>query len=257
MTAKSISSSAVKTVLWIPLACLAGFIAGTWGAHDELRAYRESVKEDKVRSSKNTGGFDTFAGMMKIPEMTRRPRKVKTPAKSSKPPQSRSVAASADSAENPAQPAAASIEREKTPPRRSMEDLGVRIEEAQELWRTRVEIARSQWKSKLKLSGESERAFDTALQEMNERLYDSIATVAEIIEGKETMSPELGLRLVGETTSIMAETYDKIGACVPQDMRSEVSAIQMVDFVDPGVAEPLVGVQGKIENFGMRPGRGR
>jgi hypothetical protein len=71
------------------------------------------------------------------------------------------------------------------------------------------------------------------------------------------MSPELGLRLVGETTSIMAETYDKIGACVPQDMRSEVSAIQMVDFVDPGVAEPLVGVQGKIENFGMRPGRGR
>jgi len=81
--------------------------------------------------------------------------------------------------------------------------------------------------------------------------------VAELIAESDTMSPELGLRLVGETTAIMAETYDKIGACVPSDMRSQVSSMQMVDFVDPGVAEPLVGVQGKLENIGRRAGRGR
>ena len=139
----------------------------------------------------------------------------------------------------------------------SREDLSVRIAEAQDLWRTRVDVSRAQWKERLKLSGESEKAFDAALQEMNERLYDSIAAVADHVAGMETMTPELGLRLVGETTAIMAEAYDRIGACVPQEMRSDVSSIQMVDFVDPGVAEPLIGVQGKLDGFPRPGGRRR
>ena len=32
-------------------------------------------------------------------------------------------------------------------------------------------------------------------------------------------------------------------------MREQVSSMQMVDFIDPGVAEPLIDVQGKLENF--------
>ena len=79
------------------------------------------------------------------------------------------------------------------PPRLSPEDLRARIEEAQDLWRTRVDLARAQWKSKLKLSGESETAFDAALQEMNERLYDSVAALAGLLEGRESLTPELGL----------------------------------------------------------------
>jgi hypothetical protein len=253
MKKNNISSSGLKALLWLPLACLAGFIVGSWGAHDELRAYQESVKEERNRTAKKVGGFDTFASMVKIPEMTRRPRKTKRVAKKS------TVGLDSNKVDNVefvksndvnsltnTPPAA-----RKTPPRRSVEDLGVRIEEAQDLWRTRVDIVRAQWKERLKLSGEKEQAFDAALQEMNERLYDSVATVAELIAGREEISPELGLRLVGETTAIMSETYDKIGACVPQEMRSEVSSIQIVDFVDPGVAEPLIGVQGKLE--GMRP----
>jgi hypothetical protein len=120
-----------------------------------------------------------------------------------------------------------------------------------------VDVVRAQWKDRLKLSGEAEAAFDAALQDMNDRLYNSVATVAELISDSETMSPELGLRLVGETTAIMAETYDRIGACVPQEMRSDVSSMQIVDFVDPGVAEPLIGVQGKLEAFGQNAGRYR
>ena len=242
-------------MLWLPLACLVGYAVGAWGARDELRAYQESVKEDRRRSSKNAAGFDTFANIVKIPEMTRRPRKTKKAHKNLKGVQSTNgtAAVAAAPAGNAAVATNAPSVSANTPPRRSVEDLGVRIEEAQELWRTRVEVARAQWKDKLKLSGEKEQAFDAALQEMNERLYDSIAAVADMIAGSETMSPELGLRLVGETTAIMAETYDRIGACVPQEMRTDVSSIQMVDFIDPGVAEPLVGVQGKLEGLGRPP----
>ena len=242
-----------KILLWLPLACLAGFVVGSWGANEELRAFRESVKEGQKESARKAGGFDTFANMVKIPEMARRPRKGKRSAKKGVKAASTNAIAVVVSSQKtvqvnqPTNAAAEKATERKTPPRPSREDLRVRIEEAQDLWRTRVDVARAQWKDKLKLSGESEKAFDTALQEMNERLYDSVAAVADLVSDMETMTPELGLRLVGETTAIMAETYDRIGACVPQEMRSDVSSMQMVDFVDPGVAEPLIGVQGKLD----------
>ena len=251
MKTKNIPLSGSKIFLWIPLACLAGFIAGSWGSKEELHAYRQSVKEEHGRSARKAGGFGTFADMVRIPEMTRRPRKTKRPADVRKP----NLRAAEKAATNSpaASPVAASP---KAPVRRSVEDLGVRIEEAQELWRTRVEVARAQWKEKLGLSEESGQVFDAALQDMNERLYECVAAVAERLASSETMSPELGLRLVGETTAIMAETYDKVGACVPPEMRNQVSSMQMVDFVDPGVAEPLIGVQGKLEGAGRHIGRG-
>ena len=263
MKTKMTSSIVSKILLWLPLACLVGLVVGSWGAKEELRAFKESVKEGQKESARKAGGFDTFANMVKIPEMAHRPRKGKRPAKKSV------KAVSTNSVEvveipqktakdnQPTNAVAEKSQDRKTPSRPSREDLRVRIEEAQELWRTRVDVARAQWKEKLKLSGESEKAFDAALQEMNERLYDSVAAVADLVADMETMTPELGLRLVGETTAIMAETYDRIGACVPQEMRSDVSSMQMVDFVDPGVAEPLIGVQGKLDGFPRPGGRQR
>ena len=70
------------------------------------------------------------------------------------------------------------------------------------------------------------------------------------------MTPELGLRMMGDATTIMAETYEKIGACVPADRRGEVSEMQVFEFIDPGVAEPLISVQDKLEKFPMPGGRG-
>ena len=143
------------------------------------------------------------------------------------------------------------------PMRLSPEDLRARIEEAQELWRTRVDMVRAQWKKKLKLEGEAERAFDAAVQEMNERLYDSVSALAGILSEKDRMTPELGMRLVGETATILSETYDKIGACASPELRDSVSSMQMVDFIDPGVAQPLVDVQGKLDGFAIGGRNGR
>ena len=253
----------MKIILWIPLVCLAGFMIGSWGAKEELRAFKESVKEGQRESARKAGGFDTFANIVKIPERARRPRRDRRSAKKgAKVVPAKSVAmadASRDAVRDtqPTNAVAGKSQERNAPQSLSREDLSARIAEAQDLWRTRVDVSRAQWKERLKLSGESEKAFDAALQEMNERLYDSIAAVADHVAGMETMTPELGLRLVGETTAIMAEAYDRIGACVPQEMRSDVSSMQMVDFVDPGVAEPLIGVQGKLDGFPRPGGRRR
>ena len=249
----------MKAYLLLPLACLIGYLVGTWGAQDELRSYRSHARDAKEKAAAKPGGFNAFAQMVKIPESARRSRRPrpdwpKTPLPSIA--VTNKVAAKAVPVPLPAakEKPDAITSTNAVPSRLSPEDLRVRIEEAQDLWRTRVDIARAQWKTKLKLSGESEKAFDAALQEMNERLYDSVAALAGLLEGKESMTPELGLRLVGETTTILSETYDKIGACAAPEMREEVSAMQMVDFIDPGVAEPLIDVQGKLENF-PTPGR--
>ena len=67
------------------------------------------------------------------------------------------------------------------------------------------------------------------------------------------MCDYLGAQM-GDATTIMAETYEKIGACVPADRRAVVSEMQVFDFIDPGVAEPLISVQDKLEGFQMQPG---
>ena len=103
-------------------------------------------------------------------------------------------------------------------------------------------------------SGETEKAFDDALQEMNERLYASVQDLAKRLATEEKMTPELGFRLMGDTSRILAETYDKVGEILPQEQRAEVSEMQMIDFIDPAVAEPLIDVQDKLEGFSMRPG---
>lgn len=244
----------MKAYLWLPLACLLGYLVGSWGAQDELRSFRSHARDVKQNAAAKPGGFDAFAQMVKIPESARRSRRPRPDRpKAPLPPIAATNKVTAKHA--PAPPPAAKEKPDvvtstnAVPPRLSPEDLRARIEEAQDLWRTRVDLARAQWKSKLKLEGEAEKAFDAALQEMNERLYDSVAALAGLLEGKDRMTPELGLRLVGETTTILAETYDKIGACAAPGLREEVASMQMVDFIDPGVAEPLIDVQGKLENF--------
>ena len=241
----------MKTLYWLPVAALAGMIVGAWGSREELNAYKSLGKsaEGSAATSKKPSGFDAFAHMVQIPDAaSRRPRRQ---------PRAQPEIAATNSVAAARQPGTNEAVRAKSPRPPRPRDLGARIDEARDLWSTRVDLARAQWKAKLKLSGDSEAAFDQALQEMNERLYDSVSALAEIIDEQGKLSPETGLRLVGDTTTIMAEAYDRIGACVAPELRDTVADINMVDFIDPGVAEPLVGVQDRIEEAGERARGGR
>ena len=247
----------MKAYFWLPFACLAGLLVGAWGPRAEIREMKRLAQEEKARPRNPAqDGFKAFAGFVNLPDEAKRPRRrrpgdkdkalfrgaTNRVAKAAPPAPAAAPAAAA--------PTNAPAAKKPEPPKRmSPEDLRARIEEAQDLWRTRVEVARTTWKGKFALSGEAEKKFDAALDEMNEHLYDTMQTMAELVAKSEKVSPELGLRLVGDATAIMAETYEKVGACVSPEMRDTVSEMPMTDFIDPGVAEPLIAVQDKFEKL--------
>lgn len=236
----------MKNWFWMPLAAIVGIIAGSWGPREDMKALESKFRAE--RSSKKmsvNAGFDAFAHLANIPERAVRRKAV----------QPQSVPA-AQPAQDPQTPKTVQSQPPRPRPKNlSNEDLQVRIDEAAELWRTRVELATVQWKDKLGLSsGAGSASFDSAVSAMNEQLRETMQAMADEIMRTGKMTPELGLRLMGDASRAMAEAYDAIGAAMPDDRRDEVSEIPVFEFIDPAVAEPMIGVQDKLgdADFGGR-----
>ena len=238
----------MKNWFLIPMAAIVGVIAGSWGPREDLESYKETVRAERSQKKvAGTAGFDAFARLANIPDVARRRPKARTNELA------RSVGHLAPvggttNAEVVAEGQRSIPEEAKIKHRLSREDLEARIEEAAELWNTRVELAKTQWKGKLGIKDKkSSEAFDSAVATMNETLRDTMEAFAEEIENAGKMTPELGLRMMGDLTRNLAEAYDAIGAAVPPERRAEVSEIPVHEFIDPMVAEPLIGVQDKLE----------
>ena len=248
----------MKTLIWLPAACLVGLIVGAWGPREELRALKDKAQEEREKPRSAADGFQTFARLANIPDEARRPHR----RKPSGAPLFK-AATNAPSAKAATNTVAAVPQRTQTaavtnlPPHRaerlSPEDLRARIEEAQELWRTRVEMATARWKEKLRLDAQAAERFDAALENMNVQLYETMQTMADLIAQQERMTPELGLRLAGDVTAVMLETYEQVGACLPPERRAEASEMQIFEFIDPAVAEPLIAVQDKLQDIPPMP----
>ena len=41
----------MKVYLWLPLACLIGYLVGSWGAQDELRSFRSHARDVKQNAA--------------------------------------------------------------------------------------------------------------------------------------------------------------------------------------------------------------
>lgn len=233
--------------LWLPLAFVAGGLIGAWGPSGELRAFRErSAKEE--RREKKVQGFDAFARMVNIPEVAKRSRPKRNAAgaaaKERVPESAKTVSAGRASQPEPA------------PRRLDPQDLRSRIDEAAELWRTRGELVVADTVEKLGLDAAGEARFEDVLVRMNDEIRSSVQAIADALAAEEELTPELGVRLMGDLSATMAETYERIGECAGKNRRGEVSRLNLADFVDPSVAEPLIGVQDKLEAFPVgRPRR--
>ena len=233
----------MKYVIVASLGVLLGVIAGSWGPREDLAALRDRAESAKnVRKASDASGFGAFAKMVNIPDVAKRPTKGTPVVKAEAAAASNAVARQSATTEKPV------VDRS---PRGRLPrvDLRSRIDEAADLWRTRVELAKTQWKAKLGIpEGERSAAFDSAVGSMNESLLETMTALAEEIEKAERMTPELGLRLMGDASRVMAEAYDAIGEAVPPERRGEVSELPVFEFIDPSVAEPLIGVQDKLES---------
>jgi hypothetical protein len=236
-------------ILWIPLAFVVGGFVGAWGPVEELRAYKA---RPAPAAEKKTREFDAFAQMIKLPATARR-RRAAGGAGSVSNRADRVVAADANVTTASVEKTTARASGPERVPHLDPEDLRARIEEAAELWRTRSELVRANAVKKLGLDAQGEARFDEALARMNDELRASIQTIADALAEADELTPELGVRLMGDLSATVADTYDQIGACVEASQRGEVSNLELVELVDPSVAEPLIAVQGKLqESFSRR-----
>lgn len=218
----------------IPLAALVGLVAGSWGPRADLAALRELQETEKAERAARprSGGFGAIADFANVPSRASRSRmvKVEEPDK---------VEEKGETNE---------VEITETHQRVTPEDLRARIDEAAELWRTRAEIAKTQWKTKLALTDEGAAQFDATIDAMNDALRETMVVASEEIAKAGKLTPELGTKLIADMTRTLGETYEAIGQSAPSEKRAEVSEMTLHDLVDPSVMEPLVSVQGLLDN---------
>ena len=228
----------IPVIVWLPLVFIAGGLVGYYGPAEELRSRDVREKEEKAKP-KSKNAFGSFTELVNIPEVAKRPRRVKDTEPATN---TTAVAGRVGDAPLPEK-------RRRVAP----EDLRARIDEAAELWRTRIEIARASAIEKLGLDDKGAESFNDAIEDMNAKLRESIQIVADRVASSEAMTQELGVRLMGDIATSLAEAYDAIGTCVDEDHRGEVSRLELTNFIDPSVGEPLIAVQDKLEDFGERP----
>ena len=236
----------IPVIVWLPLVFIAGGLVGYYGPAEELRSRDVREQEEKTKA-KPKNAFGSFTELVNIPEVAKRPRRVKDTEPATN---TTVVAATSDE-----QPTGTNATAEATAPRRrrvAPEDLRARIDEAAELWRTRIEIARASAIDKLGLDDKGAEAFNDAIEDMNAKLRESVQIVADKVASSESLTPELGIRLMGDIATSLAETYDSLATCVDVEHRGEVSRLELTSFIDPSVGEPLIAVQDKLEDFGER-----
>ena len=239
----------IPVIVWLPLVFIAGGLVGYYGPAEGLRSRDVREQEEKTKA-KPKNAFGSFTELVNIPEVAKRPRRVKDTEPATN---TTVVAATSDD-----QPTGTNATVEVAAPRRKRvapEDLRARIDEAAELWRTRIEIARASAIEKLGLDDKGAESFNDAIEDMNAKLRESIQIVADRVASSEAMTQELGVRLMGDIATTLAETYDSLATCVDEDHRGEVSRLELTNFIDPSVGEPLIAVQDKLEDFGERPGK--
>ena len=245
----------IPVIVWLPLVFIAGGLVGYYGPAEELRSRDVREKEEKTKA-KPKNAFGSFTELVNIPEVAKRPRRVKDPGATMGSDPSVSPAGSDPAGSASDSAAGTNATAEATAPRRKRvapEDLRARIDEAAELWRTRIEIARASAIDKLGLDDKGAESFNDAIEDMNAKLRESMQIVADRVASSESLTHELGVRLMGDIATSLAEAYDAIGTCVDEDHRGEVSRLELTNFIDPSVGEPLIAVQDKLEDFGERP----
>ena len=242
----------IPVIVWLPLVFIAGGLVGYYGPAEELRSRDVREKEEKTKA-KPKNAFGSFTELVNIPEVAKRPRRVKDTEPATN---KNDVAGRVGDAPLPGESAGGRVGDAPLPEKRrrvAPEDLRARIDEAAELWRTRIEIARASAIDKLGLDDKGAESFNDAIEDMNAKLRESIQIVADRVASSESLTHELGVRLMGDIATSLAETYDSLATCVDEDHRGEVSRLELTNFIDPSVGEPLIAVQDKLEDFGERP----
>jgi hypothetical protein len=233
-------------LLWIAAALFAGLALGAWGPRSDLRKAQHQIRELELRlkeSGTGAGRLRSITDMLRIPEGKPRGGESAQPAGTE-------VEAAPEEA-----PAAAATSPSNPPPslasatnRPDGEDLRRRIDEAMDVWRIRADVARNSFVSSAGLNAAAAGTFDVVVAAMNLRLANSISNWVEQVKKNDRMTPEDGARILNDVTSVFVLTYNELDRKLPATWRDGAGdRFDLVTFVDPSVATPLIGIEDALD----------
>ena len=265
---------AVKGWIWVPVALLIGLVAGAVGPRAELRKAREDVarlQKTVASTDKEKGRIEEVLRMLQVPKAA----KVAPSARRAAPPALPAAApaaagSNAVAAEVPSASATGEMRIEfggparhrhgEHPAKQATEDrtsLSNRIQQAVELWRLRSDIARSTLIADAGLNEAQAQDLDVLLGAMNLRLGERIGYWAGELARTNyaVLTPETGVRMMNDLTGALVLTYDELDRKMPAGWRTKAGeGANLLDFIDPAVAAPLIGVEQKLQTRPRRSG---
>lgn len=125
---------------------------------------------------------------------------------------------------------------------------GLDLDAAVDAWKVRVELARSSFISNTGLDNEQIMRFDQCVDGMNLAIGSTIDFLADGMDAGADVDPEVMYRMADAMLTSVVNTYDAIDAFAPDGWREQAGGdLNLLDFVDPEVARPLV----ELENINL------
>ena len=123
-----------------------------------------------------------------------------------------------------------------------------KIERAAELWTVRSQLARDAFLANISATEEQAGRFDVLVEAMNIRLEHAIEKWAGILKEGSMSGREAGVRMMNEITNTLVLSYDEMNRAMPNGWSNAAGInFQFIDHIDPYVASPLAGLEGKFQ----------
>ncbi len=233
----------MKGWIFVPVALVLGLVLGGWSPRQETRRLKNELELARTSAPRGNVGAAALGAIGQIIP-------VATPAEPKATPDTKSEATPVERGEG-AGPETPAPEPEN---RWDKESIRQQIDLAMEAWRMRSELVRNTFVANNTLSASEAAQFDTLIAAMNLRLKNEIQKYADQLAAGETMTEESGLRMMNELSSHVLQAYSDMDQSMPASWRAASGdEFSMADLIDPMVAEPLVGLEDRIQP----PRRGR
>lgn len=237
-----------KSWVWLPVALVAGLMLGGWGPRQEVRRLKQELELARTETPRRAGGVAALGALgqvIPLPDPSRpRPAEpaLEPPEDFAAPePEIEAVAPEEESGDSGGDPA---------------DTMSHRMDQAMEAWRLRSELVRNTFVAAAALNAGEAARFDTAVAAMNLRLKNDLQQLADRIRAEESVTPEDGLRLMHELSGHVVLAYDDLDRAMPASWRVAAGpGFNLADLVDPSVAEPLIGLEDRLDDLRADPGR--
>lgn len=228
----------MKTAFYVVAALLAGLVLGSWSVKSDLRQAQQEItllKAQPHRGDTRQDAFRNVTALLRVPDA---PRQAEVPLPATNSP--------ATETETPASATNAA------PPPTARENIQLAIE----AWKTRSALARTGFLSNINASPVQTQLFDQTIATMNKELGEKIQQWADHLRNQADVTPETGLRMMNDLSSVVVKSYDELDRVLAPGWREQAGdGFQLFDHINPEVALPLAGLENRPSFRFHRPRR--